>query len=191
MWSQVHSYRFTCVTHRHTHTDTCNAHKHAPCGVTAGAEGGAALQDSAPPSAGSALVCTQSSGSLVHTPCWLGWYTSTGWHVSVELPFTVHISCDTYNTSDAFVLACSTYTLPCPSPFHISLSCFNYNQTLQQITADLHPNDCWLVNFGYSKSMSAPSHKGFLSPSPPLPFLSLSSPLKLLVSLSMSPPQVK
>ena len=121
-WPQVHSCRFTCVTHGHTHTQTPAVPTGMPlCGVMAGAEGGAALQDSAPPSAGSALVCTQSRGSTVHAPCWLRWYTSTGWHVSVELPFTVHISCDTYDTSDAFALACSTWTLPCPSPFHLSL----------------------------------------------------------------------
>ena len=155
---------YMCDTQTHTHS------------ITAGAKGGATLQDSAPPSADSALVCTQSSGSPVHTPCWLRWYTSTGWHVSVELTFTVHISCDTYNTSDAFALACSTYTLPCPSPFHISLSCFNYSRTSQQITVDLDPNHYWLVNIVYSKSMSAPSYKGHSSPSlPPLPFPSLSS----------------
>ena len=141
-----------------------------PCGVAAGAEGGAALQDSAPPSAGSALVCTQSRGSTVHAPCWLRWYIPTGWHVSVELPFTVHISRDTYNTSDAFALACSTWTLPCLSPFHVSLFCINYNRTSQQITADLDPNNYWLMNIGYSKGMSATSHNGLFSPSSSLPF---------------------
>ena len=144
-------------------------------------------------------MCTQSRGSPVHTPCWLRWYTSTGWHVSVELTLTVHISCDTYNTSDAFALACPTHTLPCPSPFHISLSCFNYN--IAANNCRFGPNNCWLVKLGYSKSMSAPSYKRLSSPSPPLPFPSLSlpplpspslsSPLKLLVSPSTKPPQAK